>query len=422
MIEICNSFPGYEFSPYGIDKSRYEAEPTTGKSIYMGEDPSEGGYVFAKPGMYTNVVTYDVAGLHPASILALNKFGEYTQRYRDIRDARIAIKHHDFEKARNMLDGKLAKYLTDESDADKLSKALKLVLNSTYGFCSATFDNPFKDSRDLDNIVAKRGALFMISLKNEVIKQGFEVIHCKTDSIKIADTNDQIAEFISAYGIKYGYEFEVESEYEKICLVNRAVYVAKERNGHWTATGAQFAVPYVFKTLFSHEPIIFEDLCETKSVTSALYLDFNESLPDVTAAEKELAKWEKDVKASGMTPSEIRDILNNPIPGSEVEALQKDISKGHRYQFVGRVGLFCPMQEGAGGGLLMREKDGKYSAATGTKGYRWMEAEMVRNLGLEDKIDRSYYDALVEEARDTINKFGDFELFVSDEPVPELPF
>ncbi len=376
MPEIINSFPGYEFNPRGIEPSRYEEEPVTGKSIYMGEDPSEGGYVYAKPGIHFCVTTYDVAGLHPASILALNKFGDYTQRYRDIRDARIAIKHHDYEKAKTMLDGKLAPYLTDEKDADQLSKALKLVLNSTYGFCSATFDNPFKDSRDLDNIVAKRGALFMITLKHEVMKRGYSVIHCKTDSIKVADPDEKIEKFIYEFGEKYGYEFEIESEYDRICLVNRAVYIAREKNGKWTATGAQFQEPYVFKTLFSHEPVTFEDLCQTKSVTSALYLDFNEGLPEGE----------------------------------------------HNYTFVGKVGSFCPMVPGAGGGDLLREKDGKYNNATGAKGYKWMEAEMVRNLHLEDQIDMSYYTRMADEAIDTIKEFGDYELFVSDEPISELPF
>ena len=38
------------------------------------------------------------------------------------------------------------------------------------------------------------------------------------------------------------------------------------------------------------------------------------------------------------------------------------------------------MKDGYGAGLLMREKDGKYYAATGSKGYRWMESEMVKEL------------------------------------------
>ena len=61
----------------------------------------------------------------------------------------------------------------------------------------------------------------------------------------------------------------------------------------------------------------------------------------------------------------------------------------------------------------MREQNGKYYAATGTKGYRWLESEMVRNLGKEEDIDLSYYNNLVDEAIENISKYGDFEAFVS---------
>ena len=56
----------------------------------------------------------------------------------------------------------------------------------------------------------------------------------------------------------------------------------KKKGGKWTATGTQFQIPYVFKKLFSREEIAFEDMCETKSVSSSLYLDLNEGLPDVS--------------------------------------------------------------------------------------------------------------------------------------------
>jgi hypothetical protein len=42
-----------------------------------------------------------------------------------------------------------------------------------------------------------------------------------------------------------------------------------------------------------------------------------------------------------------------------------------------------------------------------------MESEMVQELGLEDQVDRSYYDKLVDAAVDNISKFGDFEWFIS---------
>ena len=61
-----------------------------------------------------------------------------------------------------------------------------------------------------------------------------------------------------------------------------------------------------------------------------------------------------------------------------------------------------------------KDKDGnvKYASATGAKGYRWMEAEMVKTLGKEDDIDRSYYDKLVNSAMETIDEYGDAYWFV----------
>ena len=366
-------FPGY----------KYEA----GKSTYRGEEVGEGGYVYSEPGMYTNVALLDIASMHPSSIVAEELFGpEYTARFKEILDARIAIKHKDLDKARTMLGGALAKYLTDEDSAADLAQALKIAINSVYGLTSATFTNPFRDTRNKDNIVAKRGALFMINLKHEVQKRGYTVAHIKTDSIKIPNATPEIIQFVSDYGEQYGYTFEHEATYDRMCLVNDAVYIAKYKDGkkagQWTATGTQFQVPYVFKKLFSREPIEFDDMCETKSVSTALYLDMDESLPEGE----------------------------------------------HNYCFVGKVGQFCPIKPGHGGGELLREgkdKDGnlKYHAATGSKGYRWLESEMVRELNKQDDIDRSYYDKLVDDAVDTMSKYGDFEWFVSDEPMvnPEDP-
>lgn len=408
-------FPGYKFE--------------FGKSTYRGEEVGEGGYVYAEPGIYTNIALLDVASMHPSSIIAEQLFGElYTQRFQDIRDARVAIKHRDFDTARTMLNGALAPYLDDESVADDLAQALKIVINSVYGLTAAAFENAFRDPRNKDNIVAKRGALFMINLKYEVQARGFTVVHCKTDSIKIADATPEIIEYVMKYGELYGYTFEHEATYDRMCLVNDAVYIAKYKDGkhagEWTATGTQFQVPYVFKTLFSKEPIIFEDMCETKSVTTALHLDLNEKLEDVTAYETAL-NLRRDGKPYEDHTKKERSIIDIHSYFSD-EELEELISKGHSYQFIGKVGQFCPIVEGAGGGILCREskdKNGylKYSAATGSKGHRWLESEMVRELGKEDDIDRSYYNKLVDDAVDAISKYGDFEWFVSDDIETEEP-
>lgn len=411
-------FPGYTFEG--------------GKSIYRGEEVGEGGYVYAEPGMYSNIALLDIASMHPSSIVAEELFGpEYTKRFNDILQARIAIKHKEFDKAKKMLNGSLTKYLTDESAADNLAQALKIAINSVYGLTSASFEHPFHDNRNKDNIVAKRGALFMVNLKHEVQKRGFTVAHIKTDSIKIPDATPEIIKFVAEYGKLYGYNFEHEATYDRMCLVNDAVYIAryatvekcydlygkeyveaakdicKDNKKHpydWTATGTQFQIPYVFKTLFSKENIEFEDMCETKSVTSALYLDMNEDLPDVSELEAE------------------KERLAKKDPPMVREGLDEEIAKGHSYHFVGKVGQFCPIKPGCGGGILLRETENKktkekgYAAATGSKGYRWLESEMVRQLEKQNDIDRSYYNNMVDEAVKSLSKYGDFERFVADEP------
>jgi hypothetical protein len=266
----------------------------------------------------------------------------------------------------------------------------------------------------------------MINLKHEVQKRGFTVAHIKTDSIKIPDATPEIIQFVSDYGKQYGYTFEHEATYDRMCLVNDAVYIAKYKDGKkagkWSATGTQFQVPYVFKTLFSREPIEFEDMCEAKSVTGALYLDMNENLPDVIEYEtvRNLRQKEAADVEANMTKKQ-RSLLDIYSDVSD-EELESMIDTGHSYQFIGRVGQFCPIKPGCGGGELLREAKGKYASATGAKGYRWLESEMVKELDKEKDIDRSYYDAMVDEAVRSISEHGDFEWFVSDDPYNPPPF
>ena len=131
-------------------------------------------------------------------------------------------------------------------------------------------------------------------------------------------------------------------------------------------------------------------MCETKAVTSALYLRNNN--PDA------------------------EETIIDPETGKETT-----IKVGDKPEFVGRVGQFCPIKPGCGGKELLREskdKDGnvKYASATGAKGYEWLESEVVKTLGKEADIDRSYYQKMVDDAVDAISQYGDFEWFVSDDP------
>jgi hypothetical protein len=385
--DLSGEFPGYVYD-YGT-------------STYRDEVVGEGGYVYAEPGMYENVALLDVASMHPTSIIQLDLFGKYTNKFTELYMGRLAIKHAN-DAWKKSEDEKAEKFVKEakewlpgieitKENAKALADALKLVINSIYGYTSATFPNLFRDPRNKDNIVAKRGALFMIDLKHFIQDRGFQVAHIKTDSVKIPNATSEIIEAVMEFGKRYGYTFEHEKTFQKFCLVNDAVYVAKS-DGKWDTVGAQFQHPVVRKALFTHEPIKFEDLCETKQVSSgsAMYLDFDENQA---------------------TP-------NNPYKGMH---------------FIGRVGRFLPVHEHVGGAKLVRVKDGKSHAVTGTKGYLWLEAEMVRQLkmtaidrllfedltdaingtgSLIDIVNMGYYESLVDDAMVALEKFGDYYEFV----------
>jgi hypothetical protein len=374
--DLSETFPGYKFdhgkSTYTVSRGVDEHGVEIFEDILVGE----GGYVYAEPGMYENVAVLDVASMHPTSIELLNMFGDYTKNFSDLKNARVAIKRGQFDEAKLMLGGALAPYLTDETQAKDLSYALKIVINIVYGLTAARFDSIFRDPKNIDNIVAKRGALFMVMLQLFVQSKGFQVIHIKTDSIKIPNATKEIIDLVMEFGQEYGYDFEHEATYEKMTLVNDAVYIAKVATGrepaHWEAVGAQFQHPYVFKTLFTKEKIEFKDLTETKNVVKgALYLDFTNSELDMPLA---LA------------------------PDSGVH-------------FVGKTGSFCPIKKETGGASLLRIDDGKSYAVTGTKGFLWLEADMVKKLGKDDDIDMSYFDKLTSAAKENIGNYGDFEKF-----------
>ena len=348
--DLSNLFPGY----------RYE----NGKSTYKGEEVGEGGYVYAEPGYYENVALLDIASMHPHSLIAMECFGpRYTARFKDLVAGRMAVKHHDVETAKRLLNGALVPFIGENDKA--LAFALKIAINSVYGLTAARFPNRANGMDPMnnpDNIVAKRGALFMVNLKHFVQERGFTVAHIKTDSIKIPNATPELISDISAYAKGFGYTFEHEATYEKMVLVNDAVYVAKDGEG-WHATGAQFQHLFVFKSLFGSdvEPhYTMADYTETRQAhKGALYLNYGTE--------------------------------ENP-----------------QRAFVGRIGSFVPVKDCAPGGILEVLRDGKYYSAPSSKGYRWMLEEDAQSYGT-DRVDDTFALAKAAEAIRTIEKYVPME-------------
>jgi hypothetical protein len=336
--DLSKEFPGYKYA--------------FGKSEYRGEDPGEGGYVYAEPGVYFNVALLDIASMHPTSAVEMNMFGRYTRNFADIMDARLYIKRGDYDSAGKVFGGRLKPFLGDKESAKDLSNSLKTAINSVYGLTSAGFDNPFRHPNNADNIVAKRGALFMMDLKHAVQERGYTVAHIKTDSIKIPNADKEIIDFVFKFGKKYGYTFEHEDTYTRLALVNKSTYICEDEKGEWHATGAQFQEPYVFKTLFTKEPISKNDFFITKEVKNA------------------------------------------------------SIHLGDK--FIGRLAEVYASETGDEMFRVAGEKKGSIS---GTKGHRW---KLSKDFSGKADIDMSFYKDLLEKAVDAINKVGAASVMIDD--------
>ncbi len=336
--DLSKTFPGYRYS--------------FGKSEYRGEDPGEGGYVYAEPGVYENVALLDVASMHPTSAIEMNMFGRYTQNYADILEARLYIKRGDLESAGKLFGGRLKPFLGNAEDAKALSNALKTPLNSVYGLTSASFENQLRHPQNQDNIVAKRGALFMIDLKHEVQKRGYTVAHIKTDSIKIPNADKEIIDFVFEFGKSFGYTFEHEDTYKKLALVNKSTYVCLDQEDVWHATGTQFQDPYVFKTLFTKEPLSKEDFFVTKEVKNA------------------------------------------------------SVHLGETF-----IGRLAEVYASDSGQELFRVTEDRKGYISGTKGFKW---KLSKDFTDRKDVDMNYYKDLVDKAVEAIRKVGDEKMILPD--------
>lgn len=340
-VKLTSIFPGYEYS--------------FGKSTYRGYETGEGGFVYAEPGVYENIALEDVESMHPNSLVNMNYFGPYTQRYADLLKVRVLLKHNKIDEVKQMFDGVLAPFLDNPEYLKPLVTALKIVINSVYGMTSAKFDNKFKHPDNVDNIVAKRGALFMVDLKFAVEEQGYKVCHIKTDSVKVPNADAKIIKFIEDFGARpeYNYKFVHEHTYKRMALINNAVYIAQLEDDTWSPVGAEYANTYLLKRVWTKEELVDRDFFITKQ------------------------------------------------------------SKGHIYlgdEFVGKVGSIYASKTGAE--CMWTEDDENFKSVTGTKGYLFKQTD---KFDIED-VDFSYYDKVAIDGLKKIMKVGDITKIVDDMP------
>ena len=221
-------------------------------------------------------------GVYASNVVSnlLDLFGPYTPNFLCPQGSEMAIKRKDYDGARHMLSGKLANLAGAEANpehAEALSYALKIVINIVYGLTSAKFENAFRDNRNKDNIVAKRGALFMVDLKKR-----FRITVSPWSTSRLTPSRSQTQHkrsSTSSWNLVTTTATHLNTRRRTIrsalsMMLSISARPSRAKSPRTGSFGKQFQQPYVFKTLFTMEPIEFDDLCETKTVTSALYLDF----------------------------------------------------------------------------------------------------------------------------------------------------
>lgn len=356
--DLSTIFPGYE----------YHMEGDTCVSTYLGKKVGEGGYVAVNLGYREMVGVNDVESMHPTSACELNLFGpKYTARFKELVDSRKAAKNGNVEFLKTAFEGRLWSFVElTGMPFKKLAKSLKVPINAVYGMTSAKFQNRFRDPRNLDNIVAKRGALMMMTLEDKLLKEGVVPIHIKTDSIKIDNFTQEINDEIVEFGRQYGYRFTIEEFYTVFCVFNKAEYLAyNAATGEWESRGPTFQNQYVFKSLLGGD-IVPEDFMLTKSVQKgAIY-------------------------------------IGDAFCGRNVNV----VAVKPEY-----------------GGVMICKNGDREGSVTGTKGCYFMEYEEALTKDLGEILDMDYYNELVGAARAKIEEYIPFDVMISKahEAIPDIP-
>lgn len=351
-------FPGYSYS----------VEDGSCVSQYLGKTVGEGGYVMVSKGYHTMVGVNDVESMHPTSACELNIFGSrYTARYKELVDSRKAAKNSNEDFLKGAFDGKLWQFVEmKHMSFKKLAKSLKVPINAVYGNTSAKFPNRFKDPRNVDNIVAKRGELMMMTLEDKLTKEGVIPVHIKTDSIKLEHFTQELNDEVVEFGKKYGYRFTIEEFYTVFCVFNKAEYLAyNAATGEWESRGATFQNPFVFKTLLGGE-IKRSDYLLTKSVDKGVIY-----IGD--------AFYGKNVNVIAVKP-----------------------------EF---------------GGTMTCVKEGRSSCVTGTSGKYFMEYEAAIEGDFESYLDMDFYNDLAAKAKAQIEQYVPFDVMMAraHDPIPDIP-
>lgn len=153
---------------------------------------------------YKNIKLLDVASLYPNIIIKLNALGLSTEKYKEIVDKRLSVKHTN----------------------KKLSDALKLIINSCYGLLNNKYSMLYNPNAAKSVCIYGQCILYDLCKR---LSNSCEIININTDGVGFIPKNDDYIDIWKEWEDDYGFTLEL-SEFDLWIQKDVNNYIAVKDN------------------------------------------------------------------------------------------------------------------------------------------------------------------------------------------------
>lgn len=322
-----------------------------------------GGVHGAKPNCFREglVVCFDVASLYPSIMIlydCLSRNVLEPKKYEEIKRRRLELK-----KAK-----------------DKKQKALKLVLNSTYGILKDP-NNPFFDPR-MSNQVCVTGQLLLLDLVEKVEPYG-EVIQMNTDGVYMMIDNMDTVEKVKAIAKEWEERTGLELEwdiYSKIYQRDVNNYIIVDDNGEYKSKGC----------VKKRTPIDYDLPIISKSIIN--YCVNNVPVEETINNCDELIEFQKIVKVSSL----YKNAFYGTVKQVEIDKAKVTMVDEGEVLPEKVLRVFASKDENAKG-VFKIKSDIKVEKIANTPDKCFIYNESVIGVKCPDELDKQYYIDLAKE-------------------------
>lgn len=312
----------YRVRGYGIPK------------VQKREGKYEGALVEANPGVYKGrIYKYDFASLYPSIIVnewmvpegdILGLFPKWVKHLREVR-LKAKAKKDDYHQS--------------------LQAALKILVNSAYGYCAANF--PFGDVRMAASITAKGREL--VSILRDTLQEAGIILNVDTDGVLVQLREGIDPDFVDVVVETRLYPYQVEREgYDAALVIKKKNYILRKGDKiitHGNSLRNRTDEPFLHQFIQTMLTTLFE----TPEVEEELVLRLMRSAmlnltPEVAYQRKRVGKFTRTHRSelvAGLEDGEKVDLVKAPTGWVRLEDatdLDKEYYLQRLLNAVGRFG------------------------------------------------------------------------------------